>query len=211
MIKNCEIAEPRRTVRGTTLYRLCVVMRRVPRSSAVKKAVTLIEILIAIAIVGMLSLGLTFMITQGLKVWTGGTARTDIVDQGRIALDRLSRELRQAERFTVTTWTANNIKFNVVLSYTTYIVEYKLANNALQRSEKTSAGAADDFVNLARSVNNLTLTYYNKTGGTLAAANAAANDIRTVRVELVMAMPAPEKNVNMTSEVQLRNFLTTGE
>lgn len=187
--------------------RFSVISRMISRFLAMKRAVTLIEILIAIAIVGMLSLGLTFMITQGLKVWTGGTARTDIGDQGRIALDRLSRELRQAERFTVVTWTANNIKFNVVLGYTTYIVEYKLANNALQRSEKTSAGAADDFVNLARSVNDLTFTYYNKTGGT----PATANDIRTMRVELVMDMPSPEQDVTLTSEIQLRNFRTSGE
>jgi prepilin-type N-terminal cleavage/methylation domain-containing protein len=171
-----------------------------------RKGVTLLELVIAIGIVGMLSLGLAFMITQGLEVWTGGTKRTDIVDKGRMAMERFSRELRQAERFTVDTWTANNIKFNVVLYYTTYIVEYKFANNALQRSEKTSATAADDFVNLAQSVNNLTFTYYNRIGGS----PAAANDIRTVRVSLVMDMPSPEQDVTLETEVQLRNFFTTG-
>ncbi|MCM8784553.1 MAG: prepilin-type N-terminal cleavage/methylation domain-containing protein [Candidatus Omnitrophica bacterium] len=184
-----------------------VFSRWLSRVLAIKKSVTLVELLIAIAIVGIISLGLTFMLTQGLKVWTGGTARTDIVDRGRIALERLSRELRQAERFTVTTWTANNIKFNVVLGGTTYIVEYKLANNSLLRSEKTSAEASDDFISLANYVNNLTFTYYNKIGST----PASANEIRTVRVNLVMDMPQPEQDVILTSEIQLRNFYTSGE
>lgn len=180
--------------------------RRYQRKSA-SIGVTLIELLIAIAIVGILSLGLTFMITQGLKVWTGGTKRTDIVDQGRIALERLSRELRQAERFTIATMNATDIQFNTVLDGTTYIVAYKFANNALWRSEKTSAGAANDFVPLANYVSNFTFTYYDKNG----AVTASSTAVRTVRVNLVMDMPQPEQDVTLTSEIQLRNFYTSGE
>jgi|GEM_PF-5969430 len=172
-----------------------------------RSGVTLIELLIALLIVGIISLGLTFMLTQGLKVWTGGTRRTDIVDRGRIALDRLSRELRQAERFTITTMNNTDIEFNVVLSGMTYIVAYKFSNGALWRSEKTNATAANDFISLANYVNNLTFTYYDKTG----AETSSTTAVRTVRVSLVMDMPQPEQDVILTSEIQLRNFYTSGE
>ncbi|MCX5657383.1 MAG: prepilin-type N-terminal cleavage/methylation domain-containing protein [Candidatus Omnitrophica bacterium] len=173
-----------------------------------KKGVTIIELLIAILIVGMLSLGLAYMITSGLKVWSGGQKRTEMMDQGRISVERVSRELRQAVRNTIATYNDTDVKFNAILGgNTTYIVEYKLSGTALQRSEKTSSGAADDFVNIAESVNNLNIVYYNNSGGT----PSTANEIRTVRVTLIMDMPAPEQDVNLTTEVQLRNFKTTGE
>ncbi len=173
-----------------------------------KKGVTVIELLIAILVVGMLSLGLAYIITSGLKVWSGGQKRTEVLDQGRISIERLSRELRQAVRNTLATLTVNDVKFNAVLGgNTTYIVEYKLSGTALQRSEKTSAGAADDFVNIAESINNLNITYYDSAG----AETATASDVRTVRVTLVMDMPAPEQDINIITEVRPRNFMTTGE
>lgn len=189
------------------MHEFSVFWRRISRFSAKQKAVTLIELVIAILIVGMLSLGLAKMITSGLKAWTSGQSRVDIADKGRVAMERMSRELRQAARNTLTTMTANNIKFNVVLEGTTYIVEYKFAGGALQRSEKTSGGAADDFVNIARNVNNLNIAYYDKAG----AVTGTANNVRTVRVGLVMDMPSPEKDVTLQTEIQLRNFKTTGE
>lgn len=173
-----------------------------------KKGVTIIELLIAILIVGMLSLGLAYMITSGLKVWSGGKKRTELLDQGRISMERFSRELRQAVRNTLGGCIVNDIKFNAVLGgSTTYIVEYKLSETALQRSEKTSAGAADDFVNIAESVNNLNITYYNSVGGV----TSTPSDVRTVRVTLVMDMPDPEQDINITTEVRPRNFMKTGE
>ncbi|MCM8784461.1 MAG: prepilin-type N-terminal cleavage/methylation domain-containing protein [Candidatus Omnitrophica bacterium] len=184
-----------------------VFSRWLSRVLAIKKSVTLIELLIAIAIVGILSVGLTYMLTQGLKVWMGGTARTDIVDRGRVALERLSRELRQAERFTITTMNATDIQFNAVLSGTTYVIAYKFTNNALWRSEKTNMAAANDFVSLAKSVNNLTFSYYDKNG----AVTTSTTAVRVVRVDLVLDMPSPEQDVTLNTDIQLRNFYTSGE
>lgn len=171
------------------------------------KGLTLIELLIALAIVGIISIGLIFMLTQGLKVWTGGTARTDIVDRGRIALDRLSRELRQAERFTINVMNATDIQFNVVGGVTNYVIAYKFTNNALWRSEKTNMSSPNDFVPIANYVTNLTFSYYDKTG----AVTSSTTAVRTVRVALVIDMPAPEQDVTLTTEIQLRNFYTSGE
>jgi len=212
-MKHEEMRNREKTLKLTRKYakdsaKFSVISRMISRGLAIRKSFTLIELVIAIMIVGMLSLGLAYIITSGLKVWSSGQSRSDITDQGRIALERMSREVRQAARNTVVTWTANDVKFNTVLGgNTTYVVEYKLSGTALQRSEKTNAAAADDFVNIANAVNNINITYYNKSGTTA----ATAGDIRTVRVSLVMDMPAPEKDVTLESEAQLRNFKTTGE
>ena len=77
-----------------------------------EKGFTLIEIIIVIVVLGIVS-GVTFQIVaSGVQAFKKSSARKELYDQGRLALERMVRELRDAKEITATS--SDSITFNKV-------------------------------------------------------------------------------------------------
>ena len=77
-----------------------------------EKGFTLVEIIIVIVILGIIS-GVTFQIVaSGVEAFKKSSARKELYDQGRLALERMVRELRDAKEITATS--SDSITFTKV-------------------------------------------------------------------------------------------------
>jgi len=65
-----------------------------------KSGVTLIELIMVMVVVGVLGGGLSLGIKEAIDLYSFLTFRNEIVSQGRMALMRMAREVRQAKRRT---------------------------------------------------------------------------------------------------------------
>ena len=62
------------------------------------RGVTLPELLVATAVLGLLMAGLLGLLQAGTAGYRWGTARTEAQQAARVALDRMARELREASQ-----------------------------------------------------------------------------------------------------------------
>ena len=77
-----------------------------------EKGFTLVEIIIVIVVLGIIS-GVTFQIVaSGVEAFKKSSARKELYDQGRLALERMVRELRDAKEITATS--SDSITFKKV-------------------------------------------------------------------------------------------------
>ena len=66
------------------------------------KGLTIIELLITTAIIGIISLVLAQMYFQGFRTWRQNKARIDVQRDARTMLDLINKNLRQAQAGTIT-------------------------------------------------------------------------------------------------------------
>ena len=125
---------------------------------------TLIEIVVVIVVLGIIG-GVTFQIVaSGVEAFKKSSARKELYDQGRLALERMVRELRDAKE--VTASGNDNITFKVAhpSAYSvTEEIKYQLNGTALERVADPS-GSATTAV-LASSVSGFTVTPEDIGGG----------------------------------------------
>jgi prepilin-type N-terminal cleavage/methylation domain-containing protein len=118
---------------------------------------TLIEIVIVIVILGVIG-GFTFqMVGAGVQAFKKSSARKDLCDQGRLALERMVRELRDAKE--VTASSSDSITFKVAHPSEFSVVEeirYQLNGSNVERVADPS-GSATTAV-LGSSVSGFTVT-----------------------------------------------------
>lgn len=155
---------------------------------------TLIEVVITIAIVGIISAGSTLYIRQVMDLWNFSSFRSEAVSPVRIALSRMARDIRQIGDAT-SVYFANSTRLQFDDMNDLNVIYY-LSNNNLMRNNDT----------LAAGVSGLTFTYYNLTNQPIASPKLAplATDIRLIRIKLSVS----SGSLNKTMETQIfpRNF-----
>jgi prepilin-type N-terminal cleavage/methylation domain-containing protein len=115
------------------------------------KGLTLIEMVITIVIVGLLVGAVTFSIRDIFSLWDFWSFRTEIVSQGRIALMRMVREIRQINNDTsVLIADSSILQFNDTSGQT---IEYRLNGTDIMRNSNV----------LANGTSSLRFTYFNET------------------------------------------------
>ena len=78
-----------------------------------KKAVTLIECIVVIVIIGALSVGFASYMSGTIDIWNLISSRSEVVNEARVGLLRMAREIRRADNFTTATDTS--LEFGDVL------------------------------------------------------------------------------------------------
>jgi prepilin-type N-terminal cleavage/methylation domain-containing protein len=159
-----------------------------------RRGVTIIELVMVIVIVGILAGVSSGYINQVIATWQTVSFRMDTVSQMRIALDRMSREMRQINNTTsVLAATSNAFRFNSSDGST---ITYNVSGTDLLRNNTV----------LATGVTRLAFSYYNVTGGLLANPDVSpdSTDIRHITVELEVRSGG--QNKNMTLQVFPRNL-----
>ncbi len=159
-----------------------------------KKGLTLIELVMTISIVGILVSGSMLYIKQVIDLWDFMSFRNEIVSDGRMALTRMSREIRQISNST-SVLNANSTRFNFA-DVNNGNIDYYFSSPNLMRNNDT----------LASGVSNLTLTYYNLTNQPITnpLISPQATDIQRIKIRLEMF--SGNQNKTLETQVYPRNL-----
>ena len=162
------------------------------------KGFTLVELVIVMAIVGIGTAIIGTILLGVVKAWTFKFNRNDILWDGRLAINRMTREMRAIKNTTsVTTATAAQFRF---IDTGNKDITYSLVSTDLNRTE-------DGIANLlAENVSSVTFTYYYANGTVIPtpAVSPSATDIRRVRIDLTLTKNG--ENVYLRSDSVARNF-----
>ncbi len=170
-----------------------------------KKGFTLIELLVVLSIMGFIATALYYVLNAGIEGWRAGKERTDIIAQARVAMDRLTREVREA------TWMASadttSINFSAYVGETSpkdISYYYDSSEDILYRNNITDETGTQM---MAKYMDSFILTYYSKNMTELSSPVDTPADIWMITIDAQITRgPTGEQNVvNLRSTVQPRN------
>jgi len=167
------------------------------------RAVTLIEIVMVIVIIGALSGGVAVFVNQGVDIWNFVTFRNDEVSQARVAIDRMVREIRQIkDKGSVFVATANDLSFTAYYDTNAdgvsedVAIEYTLSGGNLLRNSDI----------LSDHVSSLAFQYYDTNSALLATPQVSPGDTNMRRVVISLTVTSGDQQISMKSQVFPRNF-----
>jgi type IV pilus assembly protein PilW len=172
-----------------------------------QRGYTLAEMLVVAAVVGVIMAGLFSMLSTGTQAYTVGTNRADAQQTGRLALDRLVREVRTAGHDPLATgsfsavtalaagtgfvlrndWNGNGAINTTITTTVDGVahgeqVTYTFAGTTLTRQESNIDAAA---VTVATGISSMTIQYLDADDVAVATPSGAnASLIRTVVLDL---------------------------
>jgi len=162
------------------------------------KGFTLIELVIVIMVIGVIAGVVGYVLLTTVDAWTFKFNRSDLLWDGRLAVNRMVREIREVKRAAnVTTASASQFRFTDVSDVD---IIYSRRSTDLNRTADGTANV------LAENVSSLTFTYYDSSGNTIAApvVSPGNTDIRRVRINLTFTKNG--ENVYLQSDSVPRNF-----
>jgi prepilin-type N-terminal cleavage/methylation domain-containing protein len=186
-----------------------------------QRGFTLAELLVVMAILGLMLSGLVTVQMAGQTAYLVGAHRVEAQQNGRVALELMVRELRSACSVTAIP-SATDMTFNVDQSGVNppcqapnlTVLQYQLSGTTLNRTATgcgTCTGVATPVIG---GVQTFTLTYYKYdplTNQTMT--TTQANQVKLVRVQLVTgteetvaSYSAANQQATIESLVQLRNM-----
>lgn len=153
-----------------------------------KRAFSLVELIIVISIIGIISVLLAPVILVGMDSWSYVKNRSELINNSRLAMNRMVREIREAEQ--IETWTNDEIKFTDVEGS---IIKFEQDNSFLLRNgNKLAANLKEN--------NGLSLNYWNSSG------NTAVSTDEIVRLEIILSLENRAGEFNVKNQVFIRNL-----
>ncbi|MBF0511281.1 MAG: hypothetical protein HQL13_03030 [Candidatus Omnitrophica bacterium] len=144
------------------------------------KAFTIYEFVLVIVLVSILFAVTAPLMLEIAASWQGAQNTNEMTASAQIAMDRMIREIRLINSNTsVNTASASSFQFVDVNNNT---ITYNVNNNHLIR---TVGGVANQ---LADNVTNLTFTYYNSSGSTIASATVSPSATNIVRIVIDLTL-----------------------
>ncbi len=160
---------------------------------------TLIELVIVITIIGIITGVVAFTLLGAVDAWTFKFNRSELLSDGRLAMNRMVREIREIKnRGNVTKAKSSEFRF---INTSDVDIKYKLDNgDLLNRTEDGTKNL------LAEYVSDLTFTYFDSSGATIAIPDTSpdATDIRRIRIDMTFTKSG--ENVYLQSQSVPRNF-----
>lgn len=176
-----------------------------------QRGFTLAELLVVTAVLGLILSAVLIVQQQGQSAYLMGSNRVETQQNARVALDLMTRELRQATAVTALGG-ASDVSFtidhdnNVATAPVT--VRYQLSGTTLNRTEAGTTTA------LVGGVTNLTMTYclvWNATANTCGTPATTPAQVRVIQVEIRtlteegVSAGSSYQQARMQSLVRLRN------
>lgn len=164
-----------------------------------KKSFTLIELVITIVVLAVMGwMGISAMLS-GVDSWLYFTQRKELLVNGRMALDRASREIRMVKNAT-SVLTANSTTFRFIDLYDKDIT-YTISSDVINRTE-------DSFTNgLLSNVTNLIFTYYDSNNSIIGSPVVFPSQTNIRRVRIAMSLlKGDSQTLNLQTDVWPRNL-----
>lgn len=173
-----------------------------------KKGYTLLEMILVIVIVGILAVVIGMPLIQGSLAWQSVNSRKDAIQQARLGLDRMVREIRNVQRTAadqpnmtdVTSTCVNYIDLNGQQ------VVYRSNAGTIQRGSGGTCGAPTGATTLVSNVTGFTITCYNSSNAVVVCSAANAPNVRRLMLNMSVAIGA--ETVTLTSQVVFRSLLS---
>lgn len=164
-----------------------------------QKGFTLVELVMTMVLIGIVAYVVATALTTGIKAYFMTDFRKEALDQSRIAMERMTREIRNV-RSSSDIWVGVNAsEFCFVNTEGTSIDFRYTANTILREEPATCSGAAGNT--LATSITSLLFEYVDNTGAV--GAFSAAN---TKRIRITLTATKNNESVTLQSEVWPRSL-----
>ncbi len=153
-----------------------------------RRGVTLIELIMVIVVVGALAGGLSFGIKEAIDLYQFLTFRNEIVSQGRMALMRMVREIRQIrDSDSIYTCQPSEIEFDDINSNR---INFQLSGETLLRNADILADNVSSFI----------FTYYDLDG------SPAGSCLDIYRIGIELEIRSGTQTKRLRSQVYPRNL-----
>jgi len=147
-----------------------------------QRGFSLIEMMVVVAILGLIVLGLVTFFTGGTKSWVAGQSQLEAQRNARQAMDRMVREIRHGEAVTTGTTTSITVTIPALGSESAYNVTYNLIGATINR----------DGNPLINNVKTLNFTY---------------PDVSKVHILLEVDVDGDDRpDITLNTDVNLRNY-----
>lgn len=192
-----------------------------------KMGFTLIELMVALAIMSVISVVIYGVFTLSIRSYTTQSVAADVQQSVRTAMEIMVADIRAAgfdptlsDNFGIELATATKLRFTsdsdgtllngVVDDTNSERITYEFQANQLNQILYEGTGSEDTPQPLISDVQNLTFTYFDTDGNTLGSPVPAAMlaDIRTVEISMTVQEPAGRGNPvsrTLTKRVKCRN------
>ncbi|MCD6583159.1 MAG: type II secretion system protein [Candidatus Omnitrophica bacterium] len=176
-----------------------------------KRGVTLVELIITIVIVGVLSLGVGWYFSKSIDIWNFLSFRTEILNQARLGVVRMGREIRQVkkptfEEETIEEATSTSFQFLEVTYEGDKRIRYRYDEAAKNLFREEDFNMDEDFQDtnesqlLLTGVENFQFTYLDREG------NSTSVLGEIYRIKINLEVKRDEESVRIDYEVFPRNF-----
>ena len=162
-----------------------------------KKGFTLIELMVVVAILGLLIIGTVSFFGGGIRSWISGQYQLQAQRDARMRLDQMVKEIREGDEFDNTS-DSNTVKVNYsVLSKDS--VTYEWAGNSGDGLKREGAHFLDN-------VHSISFIFLNKNG-----IEKPPNEASKVLINLQVDLDGDAKtggnpDITLNTEVNLRNY-----
>ena len=164
-----------------------------------KSGFTLIELIIVIMIIGVVAGMVGFIMLTTVDAWTLKFNRSDMLWDGRLALNRMVREIREADSDdSVTTASSSQFRFT---DEDGVDITYSLSSTDLNRTADATANM------LAENVSSLAFTYFSSCASDATSITPTVGtdtNIRRVRINLTLTTGG--EDVYLQADSVPRNF-----
>lgn len=159
-----------------------------------QRAVSLIELVMVITVVGVLVGVSSLYIKQIVDIWQFLTFRNEMISEGRAALMRMEREFRQVlDASSVYTATSTMFEFDDMDNNR---INYQLSGNNLMRNSDI----------LADSVTSLAFAYYDKNNNLVAVPVVFPGQTDIYRITIALSLRSGNQSKILRSQVVPKNF-----
>ena len=158
--------------------------------------VTIVELIMVIVVVGILAGGLSLGIIETVNLWSFLSFNNEIASQGRIALMRMGREIRQITTSENPILTADIAHLEFIMigeNGSDVTIDYQLSGTDLMR----------DTDILTNYVSNLTFTYYDKNNTSPV---TDPSQIYRIAIALTLRNSSGSQTLNLNSQIFPRNL-----
>ncbi|MFC1652426.1 lamin tail domain-containing protein [Planctomycetota bacterium] len=146
-----------------------------------RRGFTLIELMLAVGLLSIIGVATVGLIRQSSEDFLYGSRRSHLLQEGRAALAKMVRTLRQAAEFTNVSGPSDTVGSVTFLDNTATSRQFQLDSG----SGELQYGQTGSLSMLTDSVTSLTLTCYDESGATLSDPVTTA-DIRSMKIDATL-------------------------
>ena len=186
-------------------------MRALRRLARCRRGFTLAELLVVIAVLGVMTAGLIAVQTSGQTTYLIGAHRVESQQNGRVALEMMIRELRSALSVTAIP-SATTMTF---VDENNSVIQYQLSGTTLNRTATGCPTCTGLPTPMIGGVRTFALAYFSDYDGSTNSGTPTtqAGQVRLVRVqlvtgteEIVASYSASNQQATIEALVRLRNM-----